>query len=241
MYQTVSSFAILLPARDLKIFKISYLYFPTITSSKLAKSFRKLIYLKNNTSEIIVNNIGSLSLVESGLFEVRIGPPAILHPLDNPPPGVLVLRQDLGVVGGRFDGSLRQIVGCLDCVDKLPGCIVLLIVLPADHRLLLPVVVHLDDGEELQDSSVVQLSLRTNLGELWLPEFLSLGVLLLLLEGKELGCHPRLDVQVNLLGEQCHGDGEVRQVPEVALKSLQGFVPNNFIHISGTSAASCEV
>ena len=90
-----------------------------------------------------------LSLVESGLFEVRIRPP-VLHPLDDPPPGALVLGQDLGVVGGRFDGSLSQIVGGLDCVDKLPGCIVVLIVLPADHRLLLPVVVHLDDGEELQ-------------------------------------------------------------------------------------------
>ena len=167
MYQTVSSFAILLPARDLKIFKISYLYFLTITSSKLAKSFRKLIYLKNNTSEIIVNNIGSLSLVESGLFEVRIGPPAILHPLDNPPPGVLVLRQDLRVVGGRFDGSLSQIVGCLDCVDKLPGSIVLLIVLPAAHRLLQSLVVHLDDGEELLCHQVVELSVGTDLGGTW--------------------------------------------------------------------------
>ena len=42
MYETVSSYVNPLPARDLKIFKISYLYFPTITSSKLAKNIQKI-------------------------------------------------------------------------------------------------------------------------------------------------------------------------------------------------------
>ena len=86
-----------------------------------------------------------LSLVQTGLFEVRIGPPVILHPLDNPRPGLLILGQNLGVVSGCLDGSLGQIVGCLHIVDKLSGSPVVLAVLPAVHRLLQPVVVHLDD------------------------------------------------------------------------------------------------
>ena len=135
------------------------------------------------SSPNICNHILSVSNLTSSQMD-----PAVLHPLDNPPPGVLILCQDLRVVGGRFDGSLSQIVGCLDFVDKLLSSFVVLTVLPAAHRLLQPVVVHLNDGEELQgllSHQVVQLSLRTNLGELWLPEFLSLGVLLLL-EGEEL-------------------------------------------------------
>ena len=57
----------------------------------------------------------------------------VLHPLDDPPPGVLVLSQDLGVVSGRLDGSLRQIVGDLDSVDKHLGSDIVLAVLPAVH------------------------------------------------------------------------------------------------------------
>ena len=74
----------------------------------------------------------------------------VLHPLDDPPPGLLILGQNLGVVSGRLDGSLGQIVGSLHRVDKLSGSPVVLAVLPAAHRLLQPVVVHLDDGEEPQ-------------------------------------------------------------------------------------------
>ena len=116
------------------------------------------------------------SLVQNGLSEVRVGPSVVLDPLDDPPPGLLILGQNLRIVCGRLDGSLGQIVGCLDIVDKVPGSPVVLAVLPAAHRLLQPVVVHLDDGEELRGllcQQVVQLSvmLRPILGNLGFTSF----------------------------------------------------------------------
>ena len=74
----------------------------------------------------------------------------VLHPLDNPPPGVLVLGKDLSVVSCCLDGSLGQIVGSLDCANKGLGSLEITTVVPAVHRLLKPVGVHLNDGEELQ-------------------------------------------------------------------------------------------
>ena len=83
-----------------------------------------------------------------------------------------------------------------------------------------------------QESSVqvVQLSGASNLGKLGLHKFLCL--LLFVLHGKDPRSQPGLDVCVNLLGEQCHGDGEVGQVPEVVLQNLQGLLSNHFINIS---------
>ena len=76
----------------------------------------------------------------------------------------------------------------------------------------------------------MQLSGTTDLGELRLHEFLCL--LLVVLQGEDPCSQPGLDVWVNLLGELCHGDGEVRQVPEVALQNLIGLLSNHFINIS---------
>ena len=127
----------------------------------------------------------------------------VLHPLDNPPPGVLVLNKDLGIVSGHLHGSLSQIIGGLDCADKHLGSGVVFVVLPV-HRLPQPVVVHLDDGEELRGllcQQVVQLSVATNPGELGLHKFLSLllPVLPVILQGKEPPSQPGLDVFVDLL------------------------------------------
>ena len=125
----------------------------------------------------------------------------VLHPLDNPPPGVLVLSEDLGVVSGHLHGSLSQII---DCADERLGSGVVFVVLPTVHRLPQPVVVHLDDGEELRGllcQQVVQLSVATNPGELGLHKFLSLllPVLPVILQGKEPPSQPGLDVFVDLL------------------------------------------
>ena len=100
----------------------------------------------------------------------------VLHPLDYPPPGVLVLYKDLGIVSGHLHGSLSQIIGGLDCVDERLGSGVVFVVLPTVHRLPQPVVVHLDDGEELRGllcQQVVQLSvmLRPILGNLGFTSF----------------------------------------------------------------------
>ena len=112
-------------------------------------------------------------MVKSWLLEVWVGPPVVLHPLDNPPPGVLVLSEDLRVVRGHLHGSLSQII---DCADERLGSGVVFVVLPTVHRLPQPVVVHLDDGEELRGllcQQVVQLSvmLRPILGNLGFTSF----------------------------------------------------------------------
>ena len=125
----------------------------------------------------------------------------VLHPLDNPPPGVLVLSEDLRVVRGHLHGSLSQII---DCADERLGSGVVFVVLPIVHRLPQPVVAHLDDGEELRGllcQQVVQLSVATNPGELGLHKFLSLllPVLPVILQGKEPPSQPGLDVFVDLL------------------------------------------
>ena len=85
-------------------------------------------------------------------------------------------------------------------MDKHLGSGVVFIV----HRLLQLVVIHLDDGEVLQGllfQQVVQLSVVTNPGELWLHKFLSLllPVLPVILQGKEPPSQPGLDVFVDLL------------------------------------------
>ena len=93
----------------------------------------------------------------------------------------------------------------------------------------------IDDGEELPgilSHQVVKLSGLTDLGELRLHEFQRSCLLLLVLQVEDPRSQPGLDVGVNLLGEQRHGDGEVRQIPEVAFQSLQGFLSDHFINIS---------
>ena len=87
---------------------------------------------------------------------------------------MFVLSEDLRVVRGHLHGSLSQIIGGLDSVDERLGSGVVFVVLPTVHRLPQPVVVHLDDGEELRGllcQQVVQLSVGTDPGELGFTSF----------------------------------------------------------------------
>ena len=86
--------------------------------------------------------------VQSLLGEVGVDLSRHLDPLQQLPPHVVVLGEDLVVVRDNFDPALGCVTRHLDGPDKLPHLQVLGAVLPVLRLLPQPVVVRAQDGEE---------------------------------------------------------------------------------------------